>query len=78
MGVGMDKVMTNIARYGNTTSGTIPLCLYDWEHELKRGDDLVLAAFGGGFTWSAAYVKWAYDGAAVSREETKEEVAIDA
>src|SRR5690606_22080236 len=79
MGMDMEKVMTNIERYGNTTSGTIPLCLYDWEHELRRGDDLVLAAFGGGFTWSAVYVKWAYDGAAVSRtQKTKEEGTADA
>jgi 3-oxoacyl-[acyl-carrier-protein] synthase III len=61
MGVGMDKVMLNIERYGNTTSGTIPLCLWDWEKELKKGDNLILAAFGGGFTWGAVYLKWAYD-----------------
>ncbi|HYE94727.1 MAG TPA: beta-ketoacyl-ACP synthase III [Rubricoccaceae bacterium] len=63
MGIGADKVMLNIDRYGNTTAGTIPLCLYDWEPELKRGDHLVLAAFGGGFTWGASLVRWAYDGA---------------
>jgi 3-oxoacyl-[acyl-carrier-protein] synthase-3 len=62
MGISRDKVMLNIDRYGNTTAATIPLCLHDWEHELERGDNLVLAAFGGGFTWGAAYVKWAYDG----------------
>ena len=62
MGISMDKVMLNIERYGNTTAGTIPLCLSDWESDLKRGDNLVLAAFGGGFTWGASYVKWAYDG----------------
>lgn len=62
MGIGMDKVMLNIERYGNTTAATIPLCLSDWEPELRRGDNLVLAAFGGGFTWGASYVKWAYDG----------------
>lgn len=62
MGINMDKVMLNIERYGNTTAATIPLCLADWESELKKGDNLVLAAFGGGFTWGAAYVKWAYDG----------------
>jgi 3-oxoacyl-[acyl-carrier-protein] synthase-3 len=60
MGVGNDKVMINIQKYGNTTSGTIPLCLWDWENQLKKGDNLVLAAFGGGFTWGAVYVKWAY------------------
>jgi 3-oxoacyl-[acyl-carrier-protein] synthase III len=61
MGVGMDKVMLNIERYGNTTSGTIPLCLWDWEKQLNKGDNIILAAFGGGFTWGAVYVKWAYD-----------------
>jgi len=64
MGIEMEKVMNNIQYYGNTTAGTIPLCLADWEHELRRGDKLILAAFGGGFTWGAAYVKWAYDGVA--------------
>lgn len=63
MGVTMDKVMLNIEHYGNTTAGTIPLCLYDWEHDLQAGDNLVLAAFGGGFTWGATYLRWAYDGA---------------
>ena len=62
MGIDADQVMINIQRYGNTTSGTIPLCLYDWEHTLRPGDGLVLAAFGGGFTWGASYLKWAYDG----------------
>ncbi len=62
MGVGSDKVMINIQKYGNTTSGTIPLCLWDWETQLKKGDNIILAAFGGGFTWGAIYVKWAYDG----------------
>lgn len=60
MGVGPEKVMINIERYGNTTNGTIPLCLWEWESKLKKGDNLVLAAFGGGFTWGAAYIKWAY------------------
>ena len=60
MGVGPEKVMVNIERYGNTTNGTIPLCLWEWESQLKKGDNLVLAAFGGGFTWGAAYLKWAY------------------
>ncbi len=62
MGISMDKVMLNIERYGNTTAATIPLCLIDWEKELRKGDNLILAAFGGGFTWGASYVKWAYDG----------------
>lgn len=60
MGVGMDKVMLNIQRYGNTTNGTIPLCLWEWESQLKKGDNIVLAAFGGGFTWGSVYLKWAY------------------
>jgi 3-oxoacyl-[acyl-carrier-protein] synthase-3 len=60
MGLPQDKVMLNIGRYGNTTSGTIPLCLWDWESQLKKGDNLVLSAFGGGFTWGATLVKWAY------------------
>ncbi|MCR9132788.1 MAG: ketoacyl-ACP synthase III [bacterium] len=58
MGVTSDKVMININKYGNTTAGTIPLCLYDWKSKLNKGDDLILAAFGGGFTWGAVYVKW--------------------
>ncbi len=61
MGVSSDKVMVNIQKYGNTTAGTLPLCLWDWESKLKKGDNLILAAFGGGFTWGAIYVKWAYD-----------------
>ncbi|WP_443944814.1 beta-ketoacyl-ACP synthase III [Pedobacter sp. AW1-32] len=61
MGIGTDKVMINIERYGNTTNGTIPLCLWEWESKLKKGDNIVLAAFGGGFTWGSIYLKWAYD-----------------
>jgi 3-oxoacyl-[acyl-carrier-protein] synthase-3 len=61
MGVGMDKVMVNIHKYGNTTAATIPLCLWDYESQLKKGDNLILAAFGGGFTWGSIYLKWAYD-----------------
>jgi 3-oxoacyl-[acyl-carrier-protein] synthase-3 len=60
MGLPREKVMININRYGNTTAGTIPLCLWDWEKQLKKDDLLVLAAFGGGFTWGATLVKWAY------------------
>jgi 3-oxoacyl-[acyl-carrier-protein] synthase-3 len=60
MGLSPDKVMLNIQRYGNTTAGTLPLCLWDWEKQLKKGDNLVLSAFGGGFTWGATLVKWAY------------------
>jgi len=60
MGLSSEKVMINIQRYGNTTAGTIPLCLWDWESQLKKGDNLVLAAFGGGFTWGATLLKWGY------------------
>ncbi len=61
MGLSPDKVMINIERYGNTTNGTLPLCLWEWEPRLRRGDNIILAAFGGGFTWGAIYLKWAYD-----------------
>lgn len=61
MGLDKDKVMINIQKYGNTTAGTIPLCLWEWEDKLKKGDNIILAAFGGGFTWGATYIKWAYD-----------------
>ena len=61
MGVGNEKVMVNIEKYGNTTNGTIPLCLWEWEKKLKVGDNLILAAFGGGFTWGSIYLKWAYN-----------------
>ena len=61
MGIDDSKVMLNIMNYGNTTAGTLPLCLWDYESKLNKGDNIVLAAFGGGFTWGAAYVKWAYD-----------------
>jgi len=61
MGLSSEKVMVNIHRYGNTTAGTLPLCLWDWEKQLHKGDNIILAAFGGGFTWGAVYVKWAYD-----------------
>ncbi len=61
MGVGPEKVMLNIQRYGNTTNGTIPLCLWEWEKQLHKGDNLILAAFGGGFTWGSVYIKWAYE-----------------
>jgi 3-oxoacyl-[acyl-carrier-protein] synthase-3 len=61
MGLPAEKVMINIQRYGNTTAGTLPLCLWDWESQLKKGDNLILSAFGGGFTWGAVYLKWAYN-----------------
>jgi 3-oxoacyl-[acyl-carrier-protein] synthase III len=60
MGIDRNKVMINIQKYGNTTSGTIPLCLWEWENQLNKGDNLILSAFGGGFTWGSIYVKWAY------------------
>ncbi len=63
MGLEKDKVMINIERYGNTTNGTIPMCLHEWAPKLKKGDNIVLAAFGGGFTWGSMYLKWAVDGA---------------
>jgi 3-oxoacyl-[acyl-carrier-protein] synthase-3 len=62
MDLPVEKVMINIERYGNTTNGTLPLCLWEWENKLKKGDNIILAAFGGGFTWGATYIKWAYDG----------------
>ncbi len=62
MGLEREKVMINIERYGNTTTATIPLCLWEWENQLRKGDNIILAAFGGGFTWGSVYIKWAYDG----------------
>jgi 3-oxoacyl-[acyl-carrier-protein] synthase-3 len=67
MGLPMDKVMVTIQKFGNTTNATIPLCLWDYEPKLKCGDRLVLAAFGGGFTWAGSYVQWAYDGASAPK-----------
>ena len=61
MGLSSDKVMINIKNYGNTTAGTLPLCLWDYESQLKKGDNIVLSSFGGGFTWGAIYLKWAYN-----------------
>jgi 3-oxoacyl-[acyl-carrier-protein] synthase III len=61
MGINKEQVMINIERYGNTTNGTIPLCLWEWENQMRKGDNIVLAAFGGGFTWGSIYLKWAYD-----------------
>lgn len=62
LGVRDDQVMINIQKYGNTSAGTIPLCLWEWESKLKKGDNLILAAFGAGFTWGSIYIKWGYDG----------------
>ena len=61
MGLDKSKVLVNIQKYGNTTSGTLPLCLYDFEKQFKKGDNLILSTFGGGFTWGSIYLKWAYD-----------------
>lgn len=62
MGISKDQVMINISKYGNTTSATIPLCIWEWEDQLKKGDKIILTAFGGGFTWGAIYLKWGYNG----------------
>jgi 3-oxoacyl-[acyl-carrier-protein] synthase-3 len=56
----LEKVMVNIHKFGNTTAGTLPLCLWDYEDQLEKGDNVILTAFGGGFTWGAIYLKWAY------------------
>jgi 3-oxoacyl-[acyl-carrier-protein] synthase-3 len=61
MGLPKEKVMINIQKYGNTTAATLPLCLWDYENQLKKGDNIILSAFGGGFTWGAVYLKWAYN-----------------
>lgn len=61
MGIEKEKVTVNIERYGNTTNATIPMCMHEWEHKLKKGDNVILSAFGGGFTWGSIYLKWAYD-----------------
>ncbi len=62
MGIRKDQVMINIEKYGNTTAATLPLCLWEWEDQLKRGDNIILATFGAGFTWGSMYLKWGYDG----------------
>ena len=62
MNLNKDQVMINIQKYGNTTSATLPLCLHDWEPKLKKGDNIILSAFGAGFTWGAIYLKWGYNG----------------
>ena len=67
MGLNLDKMMMNIERYGNTTAGTIPLLLWDFEKQLKKGDNIILSAFGGGFTWGSIWIKWAYDGSKVGK-----------
>jgi 3-oxoacyl-[acyl-carrier-protein] synthase III len=69
LGLSLNKIMFTIQKYGNTTTATIPLCLWDYERNLKTGDRLLLAAFGGGFTWGGAYVTWAYDGAGAAKRD---------
>ena len=78
MGLDEDKVMVNIGRYGNTTAATLPLCLADWESELRPGDNLVLAAFGGGFTWGATWLRWSYDGSRTAPRTLAEIEAAEA
>ncbi len=72
LGLSMEKVMLTIHKYGNTTAATIPLSLWDYESRLKSGDRMLLAAFGGGFTWGGAYLTWAYDGAKAAAKPVKE------
>jgi 3-oxoacyl-[acyl-carrier-protein] synthase-3 len=61
LNVPIEKVMVNIEKYGNSSAGTIPLCLWDWENQLHKGDNIILTAFGAGYTWGAIYLKWGYD-----------------
>ena len=61
MGIGAEKVMINIEKFGNTTNATIPLVFWDFEKKFKKGDNIILAAFGGGFTWGSIFLKWAYE-----------------
>ena len=68
-GVAPEKVMINIEKYGNTSAGTIPLCLWEWEPQLKKGDNVILTAFGAGFSWGSIYLRWGYDGADVANKE---------
>ncbi len=75
MGLDKEKVMINIHRFGNTTSATLPLCLWDWEGQLRKGDNIILAAFGAGFTWGALYLKWAYDGKLLNGKARMPEVS---
>jgi 3-oxoacyl-[acyl-carrier-protein] synthase-3 len=72
MGIGNEKVMLNIQKYGNTTTATLPICLSEWENQLKRGDNIILTTFGAGFTWGGMYIKWAYD--EVKKDSSKEEL----
>ncbi|HET6990958.1 MAG TPA: beta-ketoacyl-ACP synthase III [Bacteroidia bacterium] len=72
MGIGNEKVMLNIQKYGNTTTATLPICLTEWENQLKRGDNIILTTFGAGFTWGGMYIKWAYD--KVKRDPSSDEM----
>jgi 3-oxoacyl-[acyl-carrier-protein] synthase-3 len=74
MGLSKEKVMINIQHLGNTTSATLPLCLWEWESQLRKGDNIILAAFGAGFTWGALYLKWAYDGKSLNGKARMPEV----
>ena len=76
MNLDKEKVMINIQKYGNTTAATIPLCLWDWEGKLHKNDNLIFAAFGGGFTWGSIYVKWSYDGAEVQQATANRHAAL--
>lgn len=78
MGIGVEKVMLNIQKYGNTTTATLPICLSEWESQLKRGDNIILTTFGAGFTWGGMYMKWAYDTPVKTnvREGAVEEVVV--
>ncbi|KUK78452.1 MAG: 3-oxoacyl-[acyl-carrier-protein] synthase 3 [Proteiniphilum acetatigenes] len=69
-GISRDKVMINIERYGNTSAGTIPLCLWEWEPQLRKGDNIILTAFGAGFSWGSVYLKWGYDGSKASEQKS--------
>ena len=68
-GLPQEKVMINIEKYGNTSAGTIPLCLWEWESKLRKGDNLILTAFGAGFSWGSVYLKWGYDGSSDSSKK---------
>ena len=68
-GIPREKVMINIQKYGNTSAGSIPVCLWEWESQLKKGDNIILTAFGAGFTWGAIYLKWGYDGNEIAAKD---------
>lgn len=76
MGLSNDKVMLNIQKYGNTTTATLPICLTEWESQLRRGDNIILTTFGAGFTWGGMYVKWAYDTPAAKSAAVNDEFEV--